>query len=102
MAKILRILGKHGKITIPYAIRMRIGFAPNDVLSFSESADGTAVIIRRELLCSAAVPSEKEAALAECLSFDDLASGLTRSQRFELLQIVNAFRKDQQGCCHGR
>lgn len=49
--KLLRILGKRGRITIPYEIRQRVGFAYNDVLSFTESADGRSVIVRREKLC---------------------------------------------------
>ncbi|WP_304433353.1 AbrB/MazE/SpoVT family DNA-binding domain-containing protein [Acutalibacter muris] len=49
--KLLRILGKRGRITIPFEIRQRVGFAYNDVLSFTESSDGRTVIVRREKLC---------------------------------------------------
>ena len=49
--KIYRILGKRGRITIPYAIRQRVGFSRDDILSFSESADGKAVVVRREKIC---------------------------------------------------
>ena len=35
MLKIYRVLGKKGRITIPYEIRQRIGFRHNDVLSFN-------------------------------------------------------------------
>ena len=49
--KLLRILGKRGRITIPYEIRQSMGFAYNDVLSFTESGDGRSVIVRREKLC---------------------------------------------------
>lgn len=49
--KLLRILGKRGRITIPLEIRQRVGFAYNDVLSFTESEDGKSVVIRREKLC---------------------------------------------------
>lgn len=34
MAKIYRILGKRGNTTIPYALRVFLGFRPNDLLSF--------------------------------------------------------------------
>lgn len=51
MKKLLRILGKRGRITIPFEIRQRVGFAYNDVLSFTESEDGRSVIVRREKLC---------------------------------------------------
>ena len=49
MNKQLRILGKRGRITIPYAIRQRVGFAYNDVLSFTDPADRT-VGVRRDRL----------------------------------------------------
>ena len=48
MNKLYRILGKRGRITIPYEIRKRIGFSQNDVLSFTESEDGRTVFVRRE------------------------------------------------------
>lgn len=51
MTKMLRILGKRGRITIPYEIRQRVGFAYNDVLSFTETADGKSVVVRREKIC---------------------------------------------------
>lgn len=50
MNKLYRILGKRGRITIPYEIRQRVGFAYNDVLSFTEQDDCT-VVVRREKIC---------------------------------------------------
>ena len=50
MHKIYRILGKRGRITIPFEIRQRIGFRYNDVLSFTQQDDGS-VVVRREKLC---------------------------------------------------
>ena len=52
MNKIYRILGKRGRITIPFEIRKRVGFSYNDVLSFTESADGRTVVVRREKICN--------------------------------------------------
>ena len=49
--KIFRILGKRGRVTIPYEIRQRVGFKYNDVLSFTESPDGRSVIVKRERIC---------------------------------------------------
>ena len=49
--KLYRILGKRGRITIPHEIRQRVGFKYNDVLSFTESPDGRAVIVKRERIC---------------------------------------------------
>lgn len=52
MMRMLRILGKRGRITIPYEIRQKLGFRPNDVLSFQIMDDRT-VSIQRERLCNA-------------------------------------------------
>ena len=51
MMRTLRILGKRGRITIPYEIREKLGFRPNDVLSFQIMDDRT-VLVRRERLCN--------------------------------------------------
>ncbi len=51
MEKMLRILGKRGRVTIPYEIRQRVGFAYNDVLSFTEAEDGQSVTVKRERIC---------------------------------------------------
>ena len=37
MNTMYRILGKRGRITIPFEMRQRVGFLYNDVLSFTES-----------------------------------------------------------------
>lgn len=58
--KINKILGKRGRITIPYAIRMNLGFSYNDVVSFEEQ-DNDTVIIRREKLCDGCKKSEQNA-----------------------------------------
>ena len=50
MFKIYRVLGKKGRITIPYEIRQRIGFRYNDVLSFTQQDDGS-LVVRREKIC---------------------------------------------------
>ena len=50
MSKIYKILGKRGRITIPFEIRLRKGFAYNDVVSFEEKDDNT-VVIKREKIC---------------------------------------------------
>lgn len=51
MTKLYRVLGKRGRITIPYEIRQRVGFSYNDVLSFTESPDGRTVTVKREKIC---------------------------------------------------
>lgn len=51
--KIFRILGKRGRVTIPFAIRQQMSFSHDDVLSFTPSQDGQSVLIVKEQLCSA-------------------------------------------------
>lgn len=57
--KILRILGKRGRVTIPYEIRQEVGFKYNDVLSFVQ-ADNNTVIVRRERICDETCPMYNE------------------------------------------
>ena len=48
---LFRVLGKKGRVTIPFEIRERVGFKYNDILSFTESSDGRSVIVKREKIC---------------------------------------------------
>jgi bifunctional DNA-binding transcriptional regulator/antitoxin component of YhaV-PrlF toxin-antitoxin module len=56
MNKIFRILGKRGRITIPFEMRVQLGIMHNDILSFQ--ADGNKVIVTKEKLCSNCSSSE--------------------------------------------
>lgn len=47
MNKIYRVLGKRGRLTIPYEIRVQGQFAPNDLLSFEVCRDGS-ILIQKE------------------------------------------------------
>lgn len=49
MLRLFRVLGKRGRITIPFEIRQRIGFKYNDVLSFTQQDDGSVVVRRKNL-----------------------------------------------------
>jgi len=49
METIYRILGKRGRITIPYALRLNMGFHPNDLVSFRQ--EGDVVMVKREKVC---------------------------------------------------
>ncbi len=51
MAKIYRVLGKKGRVTIPFELRQSVGFKYNDILSFTESEDGNSIIVKREKVC---------------------------------------------------
>ena len=56
MEKIYRVLGKAGRTTIPFVLRMQLGFKRNDVVSF-EAKDKDTVIIRREKICDGCNPN---------------------------------------------
>ena len=51
MEKTLKILGKRGRITIPYEIRQKLGFRQNDILSFTDNGIDS-VTVKREALCT--------------------------------------------------
>jgi len=51
MKKTLKILGKRGRITIPFEIRQKLGFRQNDILSFTDNGSDT-VTVKRETLCT--------------------------------------------------
>lgn len=90
-----RILGKRGRVTIPYEIRRRIGFSYNDVLSFTASDDGRAVIVRREKVCDncqGACPTDKDGdALFEFLN------GLPADRQREALIHLSVKWAERQG-----
>lgn len=50
MNKIYKILGKRGRITIPYELRVRHGYAYNDIISFEDTGKG--ILVKREKVCS--------------------------------------------------
>ena len=49
MTKTLKILGKRGRVTIPFEIRQRLGFKHNDIISFEDN-DVDTVTVKREIL----------------------------------------------------
>ena len=59
MSKIFRVLGRHGRITIPFELRARFSFACNDILSFREGDSGE-IIIRREKICDGCKSGDNE------------------------------------------
>ena len=67
--KIYRVLGKKGRVTVPFEIRLRQKFSYNDILSFEEQEDGS-VLIRREKLCDHCMTAvtEKESSLLDVIN----------------------------------
>lgn len=80
MAQMLRILGKRGRITIPYEMRRRMGFVYSDVLSFTEGPDGKSVIVKREKVCDNC-KTEKDKESSESITLFDFLNGLSEEQQ---------------------
>ena len=67
MSKTYKILGKKGRITIPYEIRSKLGFTYNDVVSFEDKGNGC-VVIKKEKICdSCNKPAEADMSILEYL-----------------------------------
>lgn len=61
---IYRVMGKRGRITIPYEFRQQVGFGYNDILSFTKQDDNT-VIVKREKICDNCSNRQENAAVSE-------------------------------------
>jgi AbrB family looped-hinge helix DNA binding protein len=80
--KIYRVLGKKGRITIPYEIRQRIGFRYNDVLSFTQQDDGS-VLVRKEKICDNCIDIAEE--YSEDITLEDFLASLSEEEQREAL-----------------
>lgn len=101
--KILRILGKKGRITIPFEIRKEVGFKYNDVLSFVQ-ADNNTVIIRRERICDEGCPmyNEYNQPTKTNSQVTDYLDGLTaEEQRTALVHLSANWAAQQGGAVNG-
>ena len=82
MAQMFRILGKRGRITIPFEIRQSVGFSYNDVLSFTEAPDGKAVIVKREKICDDCVAEKQRRKEAkDTITLFDFLNSLSDEQQ---------------------
>ena len=83
MTKPIKILGKRGRVTIPYEIRQALGYTDNDILSFTAQTDGT-LLVRREKLCDDCEeePAEEK---KSCDNVMKLLDSLPDSQQREIL-----------------
>lgn len=91
---IYRVLGKKGRITIPYVIRKRIGFRYNDILSFTEQNDGS-VVIKREKLCDNCIDIADE--YSEDITLEDFLDSLSEEeQRDALIHLSLSWAEKQK------
>lgn len=58
--KIYKVLGKRGRVTIPFEIREDMGIGFNDILSFEQEDEDT-IVIHREHLCGMCHPETPNA-----------------------------------------
>lgn len=88
MNTMYRILGKRGRITIPFEIRQRVGYAYNDVLSFTESADGKSVVVKREKICDGCKGTKPAAGCEDEVTLLEFLNGLSEAeQRAALIHL---------------
>lgn len=90
---IYRVLGKKGRITIPYTIRKRIGFRYNDILSFTEQNDGS-VVIKREKLCDNCIDIADE--YSEDISLEDFLDSLSEEEQRDALIHLSLLWAEKQ------
>lgn len=97
--KTYRILGKRGRITVPYELRCKVGFKQNDVLSFEESADGRTVVIKREIICDCNGEKSKEKKdKQDEITLYDFLNGLSpEQQRAALIHLSVKWAQNQAG-----
>ena len=96
--KIFRILGKRGRVTIPYEIRQRVGFKYSDVLSFTESPDGRTVIVKRERICDCSLNGkdvQKEKDKGEVTLLEFLNGLAPEEQRAALVHLSLKWAESQ-------
>jgi len=75
---IYKILGKRGRITIPWEIRKTMGFAYNDVISFMVADN--AVLLKCELLCDGCSMAFSTEPQEEANAFKALLDELTTEE----------------------
>ena len=93
MIRLFRVLGKRGRITIPFEIRQRIGFRYNDVLSFTQQDDGS-VVVRREKLCDNSQYLAEE--FEENYTLEDFLDSLSEQEQRDALLHLSLLWAEKQ------
>lgn len=97
MNTMYRILGKRGRITIPYEMRRRVGFAYNDVLSFTEADDGKSVIVRREKICDNCKGATPPVRCDDEVTLLEFLNGLSEAEQRAALIHLSVIWAEKQG-----
>lgn len=93
MLKIYRVLGKRGRITIPYEIRKYIGLRHNDILSFTQQNDDS-VLMKREKICDDCISIEDEC--TNDISLEDFLDSLTEEEQRNALVHLSLLWAEKQ------
>lgn len=96
MKKLYRVLGKRGRITIPYEIRQRVGFSYNDILSFTELDDGRTVTVKREKICDNCQGAQPTVVKDDEVTLFDFLSGLSDDQQKAALVHLSVLWAEKQ------
>ena len=94
--KIYKILGKRGRITIPYAIRQELGFEKDDALPFEAQDDGS-VIIRTEPRCCACHEEDQPSIVSLQDILDELPMEAKRDALVYLSMQLAMNRRENDG-----
>lgn len=97
--KIVRVLGKRGRITIPYEIRVRNKIGYNDILSFEEK-DKNTIVVRKEKLCGGCTPECFDE--TNSISVEDFIDTLTPEQQRRATVYLNLLWAQKEGASVGR
>ena len=93
MLKVYRVLGKRGRITIPFEIRKRIGFRYNDILSFTQQDDGS-VLIKREKICDNCIDIVDDC--SENITLEDFLDSLSEEEQRDALVYLSLLWAEKQ------
>ena len=93
MIRLFRVLGKRGRITIPFEIRQRIGFRYNDVLSFNQQDDGS-VLVRKEKICDNCKYLEED--FEENFTLEDFIDSLSEKEQRDALIHLSLLLAEKQ------
>ena len=97
MEKIYRFIGKRGRITIPYELRMQMGFRRNDLVSFTR--EGNVVVVKREKICDNCIDRDDarvDEAISEASLQNFLSSLSLEAQKSALLYLSVGLAKEVQ------
>lgn len=97
MSTMYRILGKRGRIIIPYEMRRRVGFSYNDVLSFTEADDGKSVIVRREKICDNCKGATPPVRCDDEVTLLEFLNGLSEAEQRAALIHLSVIWAEKQG-----